>query len=312
MTTQTSIEQTTTHTNATEQNEWDILLYYLYTPIENAPKFAYDHLKFCKSLGLKGRILVADEGINGTVGGPPEITQQYIEAMHNDPRFQKTVFKISKGPSTTFRKMFVRYRPELVTLAIDEKIDPNTEGGIYLKPEELKEMYDKNEDFVIIDMRNKYEAEIGRFQNAIVLEMKNFKELPELVKGLENYKDKKVVTYCTGGIRCEKASALLKKRGFNNVYQLEGGIVKYGEKFPDNYWEGKLFVFDGRMAVPINSAGKEKILAQCLHCQTPCDTYINCTNYDCNKLIVMCNNCRTEWQEGCSIECSKKPRPKQA
>ncbi len=140
--------------------------------------------------------------------------------------------------------------------------------------------------------------------------MKNFKELPELAKELDIYKNKKVVTYCTGGIRCEKASALLKKRGFSNVYQLEGGVVKYGEKFPDDYWEGKLFVFDERMAVPINSPGKEKVIAECLHCHTSCDTYINCTNYDCNKLIIMCNNCRSEWSEGCSIECSKKPRPK--
>ena len=288
---------------------WTILLYYKYVPIELPEKFAYDHLKLCKSLGLKGRILIADEGINGTVGGPKAITDEYMRVMREDARFKEMEFKISEGLSNSFKKIFVRYRPELVTLGINEKIDPNQDGGTYLEPEELKQMYDRNEDFVMIDMRNGYEANIGRFKNAITLNMKVFKQLPKIVEEeLKPYQDKKVVTYCTGGIRCEKASALLKKRGFKNVYQLHGGVAKYGQKFPDNYWEGKLFVFDERMAVPINSPGQEKIISQCVHCQKPEDNYINCTNVKCNKLILLCPDCRVKWNDGCNEECSRNPR----
>ena len=294
-------------------DNWTILLYYQYVRIENAEKFAYDHLKFCKSIGLKGRILIADEGINGTIGGTKEITDKYIEHMRADPRFKNTEFKTSTGDTRTFKKIFVRYRKELVTLEYNEPLDPSKEGGTYIEPKDLKKLYDDKEEFVIIDMRNDYEAKIGRFKNAVTLPMQNFKQLPEIVdKKLTPYKDMKVVTYCTGGIRCEKASALLRKKGFTNVYQLHGGVHVYGEQFPDDYWEGKLFVFDERMAIPINSAGKEKIIAECLHCKTPCDDYINCTNYECNKLILLCPNCRTEWNDACSVECSKKPRPQTA
>ena len=293
---------------------WTILLYYKYTPIELAQKFAYDHLKLCKELGLKGRILVADEGINGTVGGPKEITDKYIRIMHADKRFADMEFKISEGSVGSFKKMFVRYRPELVTLAIKDPndpaatINPNVDGGTYLEPEELKKMYDRNEDFVIIDMRNGYEAKIGKFKNAVTLPMRVFKELPKLVEDLKKYQDRKVVTYCTGGIRCEKASALLKKRGFKNVYQLHGGVAVYGQKFPDDYWEGKLFVFDERMAVPINSPNHKKVIAECLHCGKPEDNYINCTNAKCNKLILLCPDCRLKWNNGCSEECKARPR----
>lgn len=288
--------------------EWNILLYYQYVPIQYPEKFAKEHLQFCKSLGLKGRILVAAEGINGTVGGPKEATDEYIRIMRQDERFKNTDFKISVGQAGTFKKMFVRARPELVTLNIKEKIDPNTEGGIYLKPEELKQMYDKDEDFVIIDMRNDYEAKIGRFKNAVTLKMKVFKELPRLVEDLKVYKNKKVVTYCTGGIRCEKASALLKKRGFSNVYQLQGGVARYGEKFPNDYWEGKLFVFDERMQIPINTPESEKVIAQCMHCGKPWDQYTNCINALCNKLILSCPACQQQWNSACSEECAKNPR----
>lgn len=195
------------------QKEWQILLYYQYVAIENAPQFAYQHLKLCKELGLKGRILVADEGINGTVGGPRQATQEYMHIMQKDPRFADMEFKISTGPTNSFKKIFVRYRPELVTLNFPEKITPPKDGGTYIEPSELKKLYDNQEDFVIIDMRNGYEAKIGKFKNAVTLKMKVFKELPEIVeKELTKYRDKKVVTYCTGGIRCEKASALLKKK----------------------------------------------------------------------------------------------------
>jgi len=289
---------------------WTILLYYKYVAIPNPEKFAYDHLKFCKEIGIKGRILVADNGINGTVGGPKEITDKYIATMHANPLFATTEFKTSTS-EPAFKKIFVRYRKELVTMKYPETLDPNQDGGKYIEPKELNQLYENNEDFVIIDMRNDYEAQIGRFKNAITLPMQNFKQLPEIVdQELSKYKDKKVVTYCTGGIRCETATALLKKKGFKDVSQLHGGVHVYGQEFPDAYWEGKLYVFDERVAVPINTPQNRKILAQCLHCQTPCDDYINCTNAKCNKQIVICADCRVKWNDGCSEFCSQNPRHK--
>ncbi len=292
-----------------KEQRWIVLLYYKYVPIANAAKFAYDHLKFCKELVLKGRILVADDGINGTVGGPKEATDKYIEAMHADPNFKTMEFKTSESSQPTFKKIFVRYRPELVTMKYPEPLNPNKHGGTYIEPDELNCLYENEEDFVIIDMRNDYEAEIGRFKNAITLPMQNFKQLPEIVdKELARYKDKKVVTYCTGGIRCETATALLKKKGFKDVSQLHGGVHVYGQQFPDKYWEGKLYVFDERVAVPINTPQNRKILAKCLHCQNPCDDYINCINAQCNKQIIICPACRAIWNDACSKECAAKPR----
>jgi UPF0176 protein len=291
------------------KKNWKILLYYRYVQIDQPEKFAYEHLKFCKSIGLKGRILVAENGINGTVGGPQEITDRYKEHMKANPLFADMEIKESRGPADSFKKMFVRYRPELVTMKYGEKLDPNVEAGKYLEPAELNRMYDNKEDFLIVDIRNDYEAEIGRFKGAIILPMQNFKQLPEIVdKELLKYKNRKIITYCTGGIRCETATALLKKKGFTNVYQLHGGVHVYGQQFPDDYFEGKLYVFDERVAVPINTPENRKILAKCLHCTAACDDYINCTNAECNKQIIMCRDCRVKWNDGCSIECTAKPR----
>lgn len=291
---------------ADENQDWKILLYYQYVEIENPEEFTYHHLKFCKELGLKGRILISKLGINGTVGGPDEACDAYMNAMLQDPRFADMQFKTSRGSNKTFKKMFVRTRPELVTMQYEEPLDPNTDGGTHMEPEELKKLYDQDEDFVIIDMRNKYEADIGKFKNAVVLEMENWKELPEIVeKELMKYKDKKVVTYCTGGIRCETGSALLKKKGFKDVSQLHGGIHQYVQKFPEDHWEGELYVFDERVSIKVN----DKVLGSCFHCETACSYYINCTNVDCNKMMIMCPACRAEWNDGCSKDCSAKPRP---
>ena len=291
--------------------QWVILLYYKYVEIPNAEQFAYHHLKLCKELGLKGRILVAKNGINGTLGGTVEQTNAYIKFMHADANFAEMEFKTSTSDVPTFKKIFVRYRRELVTMQYKEPLDPNTDGGKYIEPQELNALYENNADFVIVDMRNDYEAAIGRFKNAITLPMQNFKQLPEIIDAqLSKFKNKKIVTYCTGGIRCETATALLRKKGFSDVAQLHGGVHVYGQQFPDAYWEGKLYVFDERIAVPINTPANQKILAQCLHCRVPCDDYINCTNAKCNDQIIICAECRVKWNDGCSEECAKNPRPK--
>src|SRR5690606_7550856 len=189
---------------------YQTLLYYCYSPIENAEEFAENHLAFCKSLGLVGRIIVADEGLNGTVSGTPEACQAYMDAVHADPRFAKTDFKVDEVDEPSFVKMHCRYKPEIVHSGLRDPhiIDPTKKTGVHLEPKEFLEMKDRD-DVVVLDVRSDYEHKVGHFKNAVRLDIENFREFPEKIKELAKYKDKKILTYCTGGIKCEKASALL-------------------------------------------------------------------------------------------------------
>src|SRR5690554_6785557 len=201
------------------RKKYQTLLYYCYSPISNAEQFAADHLKFCKSLGLTGRIIVADEGLNGTVSGTIDACKQYMDAVLADPRFAKTDFKIDEVDEPSFIKMHCRYKSEIVHSGLRDPqvIDPTRETGKHLDPIEFMKMKDE-EDVVILDVRSNYEHQVGRFKNAVTLDIDNFREFPEKVRELEQFKGKKILTYCTGGIKCEKASALLLKEGFKDVY----------------------------------------------------------------------------------------------
>lgn len=206
-----------------------VLLYYMYTTIENPEEFAAEHLEFCNSLELKGRILVAKEGINGTCSGTVEQTEKYMEAMNNDPRFDGIVFKIDEADGHAFKKMHVRPRPELVTLRLEDDINPHEITGKYLEPKDFYEAM-KQEDTVIIDARNDYEFDLGHFKGAIKPDIESFRELPDWIReNKEVLEGKKILTYCTGGIRCEKFSGWLVREGYEDVSQLHGGIVTYGK-----------------------------------------------------------------------------------
>lgn len=199
-----------------------VLLYYMYTTIENPEEFAAEHLEFCNSLELKGRILVAKEGINGTCSGTVEQTEKYMEAMNNDPRFDGIVFKIDEEEGHAFKKMHVRPRPELVTLRLEDDINPHEITGKYLEPKDFYEAM-KQEDTVIIDARNDYEFDLGHFKGAIKPDIESFRELPDWIReNKETLEGKKILTYCTGGIRCEKFSGWLVREGYEDVSQLHG------------------------------------------------------------------------------------------
>lgn len=286
-----------------------VLLYYKYVPIENAEQFKEDHLNFCKELGLKGRILVADEGINGTVSGPVEKTDAYIEALTSDERFKDTEFKIDEADGHAFKKMHVRYRPELVNSGVLKEINPNVTTGKHLKPEEFYEAM-KRDDVIIIDARNDYEYDIGHFRGAIRPDIQTFRELPEWIKeNREKFEGKKILTYCTGGIRCEKFSGFLKEEGFEDVNQLHGGIINYS-KNPETQgqlYDGKCYVFDERISVPINKV-EDKVVGKCYYCGKPEDRYVNCANPECNLQHVSCPECEEEHMRSCSDECREHPR----
>ncbi len=285
------------------------MLYYKYVSIENHEEYAVEHLAFCKALGLKGRILVAEEGINGTVSGTVEQTDEYIRVMHSDPRFSDMEFKIDEHEGHAFKKMFVRPRDEIVTLRLEEDINPNDKTGEYLSPEEFYEQLQRD-DVIVLDARNDYEYAIGHFRGAINPKVDAFRELPQWVReNLSEHKDKKILAYCTGGIRCEKFTGFLLEEGFKDVAQLHGGIVMYGkdENVQGDLFDGKCYVFDERISVPINQK-EEIIVASCYYCGQKEDRYVNCANPDCNLQHVCCEECEVKYNRSCSDECRQHPK----
>lgn len=291
--------------------KYQTLLYYCYSPIENAEQFASDHLEFCKSLHLVGRIIVADEGLNGTVSGSPEACKAYMDAIYADGRFNHTEFKIDDVDEPSFIKMHCRYKPEIVHSGLRDpkEIDPNQQTGIHLEPQDFMEMKDR-EDVVVLDVRSNYEHNVGRFKNAVTLDIENFREFPEKIKELEQYKGKKILTYCTGGIKCEKASALLLKEGFEDVYQLHGGIIKYGKEAGGKDFEGKCYVFDNRVTVEVNSTNPV-VISTCKNCGTTTPKMINCANPTCNEHFTQCDTCGEKLEGCCSETCMESPNKRE-
>ena len=287
---------------------YQTLLYYCYSTIENAEQFADEHLKFCKSLDLVGRIIVADEGLNGTVSGTAESCKAYMEAIHADGRFNSTEFKIDDVEEPSFIKMHCRYKSEIVYSGLRDPniIDPKKKTGIHLEPNEFLEMKDRD-DVVILDVRSNYEHSLGRFKNAVTLDIENFRDFPAKINELAQYKDKKILTYCTGGIKCEKASALLLHEGFKEVYQLHGGIIKYGKEAEGKDFEGQCYVFDNRVAVEVNKVNP-KVIATCYNCGTTTAKMINCANPECNEHFTQCDDCGWSLDGCCCETCKEHPR----
>lgn len=288
--------------------DYRVLLYYQYVPIEDGETFAQKHLADCKELGLKGRILVADEGINGTVSGTIEQTNAYMELMKNDPRFSSTIFKIDEAEQNAFKKMHVRYRPELVNLSLEDDVNPLELTGAYLDPKEFREaMLDENT--VVIDARNDYEFDLGHFRGAIRPEIRSFRELPQWIRdNKEQFMEKRVLTYCTGGIRCEKFSGWLVREGFKDVGQLHGGIATYGKdpEVQGDLWDGQMYVFDSRIAVPINQK-EHVVVGRDWFDGSPCERYINCGNPECNRQMLASEENEAKYLGACSHECRVHP-----
>ncbi len=275
-----------------------ILLYYKFTPIKDPEALMLWQKVLCSGLNLRGRIIVSPHGINGTVGGEMADLKRYIKETKTFAGFKDTVFKWSDGTREDFPRMSVKVRPELVGFkaAAETVVDENgvVDGGTHLKPRQVHELVEKyGDDVVFFDGRNAHEAKIGRFKNAVVPDTNTSRDfIPELESGkYDDLKDKKVVTYCTGGIRCELLSSMMKKRGFQDVYQIDGGIVKYGEAYGDDgLWEGSLRVFDDRMTV--NFSDNTVVIGECTHCQGKTSNFENCAFANCNDLVLICEICK--------------------
>lgn len=292
------------------REEYQILLYYKYVNIENPEEVMAWHKEMCQELRLKGRIIIAHEGINGTCEGTKENTEEYIRRMQKDERFADIKFKRSFGTGNAFPKLSIKVRPEIVSLKLGDKdINPNEVTGKYLSVEELHSWFENNEEFYIVDMRNDYEHASGHFVNSIFPKITNFRDLPTVLKDLEHLKDKKVLTVCTGGVRCEKASGFLVANGFSDVYQLKDGIVSYMEAYPNQHFLGKLYVFDNRILMGFNTdAADHVIVGRCYKCDKPSENYSNCKYLPCHKQLICCEQCleANNQEIFCSDECAEK------
>ncbi|GAA4409563.1 rhodanese-related sulfurtransferase [Nibrella viscosa] len=276
-----------------------VLLYYIYTPIDNPEQYRDEHHRLCLDLNLLGRVIVAPEGLNGTVSGLTDDCQCYMDTLKTDARFAGIDFKVEEHDTHAFKKLHVRLKEEIVNS--DLPVDPLKRTGIHLEPEEFKKLKDQD-DVVLIDMRSNYEHTVGKFKGAITFDMENLRELPEHMPEIAHLKDKKIITYCTGGIKCEKASAYLLEQGFENVYQLHGGIIKYGLEAGGEDFDGKCYVFDNRLTVDINKVNP-KVISTCYRCGTPSDRMVNCASAGCNNHIPLCEACGWQYEGTCTDEC---------
>ena len=277
-----------------------IILYYKFIPVDDPRITMLWQRELCWRLGLKGRIIVSKHGVNGTLGGDIENLREYKREMNRSVLFKNIMYKWSDGTGEEFPKLSVKVKDELVAFQAGEELVVSERGveggGIHLKPQQVHELLQQRGDEVIFfDGRNAYEAQVGRFKNAIIPDIKTthgfLKELED--PKYDAIKERPIVTYCTGGVRCEILSVLMKNRGFKEVYQIDGGIVKYGEAFGDEgYWEGTLYVFDGRMNHTFSSRAKQ--IGVCVHCHGKTSRFINCADISCNALRLVCERCTQE------------------
>jgi UPF0176 protein len=285
--------------------EFTIILFYKYVKITDTAGEMVRQRALCERLGLKGRMIIAEEGINATLEGETEATNEYMEVMKSDERFADIHWKKSVGTGSAFPKLKIKVRPEIVSLHLENDLDPNQVTGTHLKPEELKRWFEEGRKFVIVDMRNDYEFKVGKFKDSIMPPLKNFRDLQGQIDSIKDLKDTTVLTVCTGGVRCEKASGLLVREGFKDVYQLDGGIVSYMEKYPAQEFEGTLYVFDNRITMDFDTPDMHKTIGKCDFCESKTEQFYNCAYKQCNLKVLCCDDCfsKKNGEVFCSDKC---------
>jgi len=291
--------------------KYQILAFYHFVPIEDPHAEVKRQKKFLQTLDAKARIYISPEGVNAQMSLRTEDAKTYLDWLTSDPRFSGINLKVDPFDEHVLPKLTVKFRKSLVALGISP--DPE-KGGEHVSPQKWKEMLEaRDEDTLLLDVRNDYETEVGHFEGAERPDIRYFREFPDYAERLQKVKDPaktKVMMYCTGGIRCELYSTLLKEKGFEEVYQLDGGIIRYGQEVGDSHWKGSLFVFDDRLNIPIS--GKEHTpISTCAHCDNLTDAYYNCANMDCNELFLSCPECAEKLQGCCGEEClgTERRRP---
>lgn len=274
-----------------------VILYYGFTPISDPDAMLLWQKQLCTTLGLTGRILISKHGINGTLGGDMAALKKYVRQTRSYPGFKKMAFKWSEGTGNDFPRLSVKVKSELVAFGDPDVIEVDENGvvggGTHIRPDQLDKLVkERGDEVVFFDGRNAFEAEIGKFKDAIIPDVTTSRDfIQEIESGkYDHIKDKPVVTYCTGGIRCEILSAVMVKNGFKEVYQIDGGIVKYGNAFGDDgLWEGSLYIFDSRMKMEFSD--HTKVIGKCEKCEAPTSQFRNCNTASCHQLILLCDTC---------------------
>lgn len=290
-----------------KEDPYLVLAYYHFSKIADPHAEVKMHKRFFEGRDVTCRIYISEQGMNGQASGSRADAIAYMEWMHSRPEFKDVWFKIHGHHENVFPRITVKYRPQLV--ALDEEVDLE-DTGEHVPPEEWKKMLSNEPEKVLLDVRNDYEWKIGHFEGAELPPCETFRDFKDYADTLKETVDPKktpVMMYCTGGIRCELYSAILKKKGFDRVYQLDGGIINYGLKEGNSHWLGKLFVFDDRLSVPL-SEKDGTVIGKCRHCESPNDTYYNCANMDCNELFLCCPDCAAQYAGCCQESCKDAPR----
>jgi len=286
--------------------EYQVLLFYKYIDIDAPEELAVRVRELASELGLTGRVIVAQEGINATLEGKVEDTEVFVESFLADERFADVQVKRSAGTGKSFPNLKVKVRDEIVGTGFSqEEADPRVSTAPRISPEELRSWYEEDKDFVVIDMRNNYEFASGHFKNAVEPGISSSRHLPLVVDKLASLKEKKVVTVCTGGVRCEKMAAYLLHKGFKDVQQLDGGIHSYMEKYPGKDFLGTLYTFDQRLTMDFG--GEREVIGKCRRCGAASEAYADCAEQSCHLHFIACVDCRDEngdvyCSEACAAE----------
>jgi UPF0176 protein len=284
-----------------------VLAFYKFVPIQDPRKEVNQHKIFFENRDITSRIYISEEGINGQMSGTEEAAKEYMEWMQSKPQFQSIHFKIQYWHEQAFPRQTIKYRKHLV--AYDERVNLTLRGDL-VSPTKWREMLESEQDYLLLDIRNDYEWELGHFAGAELPKCKTFREFEEYAEKLQLEKDPKktqIMMYCTGGIRCELYSSILIEKGFDKVYQLEGGVINYGMEEGSKHWLGKLFVFDDRMSIPV-SEEQSPVVGKCYTCGNPSEAYYNCANMDCNHLFLSCPVCLEKFSGCCKQQCQQAER----
>jgi len=262
---------------------------------------------FFEERDVTGRIYISEKGINGQMSAARDDAAAYMNWMKSRPEFENIVFKLHEYHEQAYPRLTIKYRKQLV--AIDAEVDLSKTGE-HVSPARWKEMLENSQERVLLDVRNEYEWKIGHFEGSELPPCDTFREFVQYAEDLKKKVDPvqtPVMMCCTGGIRCELYSAILKENGFEKVYQLDGGIINYGLQLGSEHWLGKLFVFDDRLAISLDEEN-QTVIGSCHHCSNPNDTYYNCANMDCNELFLCCQECLPKFNGCCQDSCKNATR----
>ena len=285
---------------------YQVLAFYLFSPIKKPQVEVAKQKAYLADKDATSRIYISEEGINGQMSIATENAQAYIDWMHGQELFRDVVFKSQDHHEHVFPRLTIKVRKQLV--ALDLPVDLSLKGE-HVSPQQWVEMLE-NQDKFLIDVRNEYEGLIGHFEGAEQPNFDEFRHFPKYVQELKKRIDPKttpIMMYCTGGIRCELFSALMRQEGFEKVYQLSGGVLGYAKEMGSKHWLGKLFVFDDRLAVPLDEQ-QNRVIGKCHICNAANESYYNCANIDCNRLYLCCQDCLQQYQGCCQESCQTAPR----